>query len=198
MESLTHKTKTYKPSFFTSANPAFLLIILTLAIICGSFLWAKKLSGNESKTETAILYLTRNVPRHLMQRNELKRKQIAEAIEQTAYETSIDPLMITTIVFRESSFYKNSIGKDRPSKGLMQVHGAAATGCDLTTVEGQIDCGSRWLLECYELCNGDDLGALTYYATGKICEAKSQPLKKKMKSRMRLYNKLKELFTNEI
>jgi hypothetical protein len=49
---------------------------------------------------------------------------------------------------------------------LMQVHGVAASVCDLDTVAGQVLCGARWLRAGFDAC-GDWLGAVAMYRTGR-------------------------------
>ncbi len=190
METLTHKTKSYKPSFFTSANPAFLLIILTLAIICGSFLWAKKLQGNESKTDLAILHLVSDYKPHPANKKAYRKKLVA-GFDSAAAKYELDPLLLVAMSYLESSFKSDVIGFKRGAIGLLQVHGVAAKGCELKTVKGQIHCGARWLDKGIKRCGSIEAG-LYAYATGK-CNGKATRAVRAVNKRVKLWKQLQQL-----
>lgn len=75
---------------------------------------------------------------------------------------NIDPLIVIIVIWAETRGVLNVDG-NIGERGLMQCHGVAADGCDLSTPRGQIDCGARWLRAKLDQCGGDVLGALTAY-----------------------------------
>lgn len=79
---------------------------------------------------------------------------------------SIDPLLPSVQISCESSWLFESIGYKKKEKGLMQVHGVAATGYNLKIPSGQIAAGINWLkysiIKCESLKKG-----ISHYATGK-------------------------------
>jgi membrane-bound lytic murein transglycosylase MltF len=116
------------------------------------------------------------------------RGRLTGAISAAAEKHNLPPLLIVAVVYRESSFKTEAKGFAKGEMGLMQVHGRAAAGCELETVEGQIDCGASWLNQCREKCTTVS-GALTAYATGR-CKAKTKRVERLVKSRIRLWKKL--------
>jgi len=105
-----------------------------------------------------------------------------------ANEYDIDPYLLLTIAFYESSLQTTAIG-GRGEIGLMQILGDAAQDCDLLTQRGQLTCGSRWLAKAYEVC-GTWPRALTMYATGE-CKTKSDRVKRIIKFRISKWEELK-------
>ena len=81
------------------------------------------------------------------------------------YQVS-DPLMIATIISMESSWNprsKGTIGE----RGLMQVHGVAARGFNLSSVDGQLEAGIKWFGICLDKCNQSVVQAYNAYGTGR-------------------------------
>lgn len=102
-------------------------------------------------------------PRHRMLRFPEERRHMAEMISDATIYTDVSPLLMVALVKRESSFDENALGK-LGEKGLTQMKGVAARGCDLTTPEGQLACSVRLLTQVHQRC-GTWKGALTVYAT---------------------------------
>lgn len=76
-----------------------------------------------------------------------------ELLVNAAESQGIDPALFVAMAFLESSFDPKAVGK-LGEKGLVQVHGMAQRGCDLTTPEGQATCGARWLQVGVSECGG--------------------------------------------
>lgn len=106
---------------------------------------------------------------------------VARIIVARAQAHSVDPLLVAVVVQHESSFWESKPGRARDpllgkkgEKGLMQVWGAAAVGCDLSTSEGQVDCGARWLSSRLDKAGGDTLQGLMLYQ-GASCSDAAKP-----------------------
>lgn len=84
-----------------------------------------------------------------------------------ANDKGIDPLLIAVLVSCESNWNINAIG-GVGEKGLMQVHGMAAKGFDLSTPDGQLDAGTTHFRRALDKC-GNIHDAIVAYATGS-CE----------------------------
>lgn len=113
--------------------------------------------------DTAIAASVAEWPRHRMLRFPEERRAMAEAISDATIYTDVSPILLVAVVKRESSFDEKALGK-LGEKGLTQMKGVAARGCDLDTVEGQLDCSVRLLTLTHNRC-GSWSGALTVYAT---------------------------------
>ena len=153
------------------------------------------MANGKTKTDAiqaAIHRLTKTNPQNPMQKNPKLLVRMSNAIATTADTYSIPPMILVTIIYKESSFRSDAKGKARSEIGLMQVHGRAAKGCDLSTVEGQIDCGAAWFRYCYDLC-GSYEGAFTAYAVGE-CTTENDRVKWKIGSRIRMWKTLESLF----
>jgi hypothetical protein len=143
--------------------------------------------------DAAIMHLTERAPAHPVRRNERKREALVNSIQESSKRYRLDPMLVTTIIYRESSFRTNRRGFSNNETGLMQVHGKARRGCELTTVSGQVNCGARWLRKCMDVCDGTAYQALTAYATGE-CKHNDAGVRSKVRSRIRLWEKLKRQF----
>jgi hypothetical protein len=113
--------------------------------------------------DVAIAASVKEWPRHRMLRYPEERRHMAEMISDATIYTDVSPLLLVSIIKRESSFDENALGQ-LGEKGLTQMKGVAARGCDLTTPEGQLACSVRLLTQVHHRC-GTWKGALTVYAT---------------------------------
>ena len=112
------------------------------------------------------------------------RSEIAAAICAEAEEHSIPAELLASMAFHESSFDTAAIGT-RGEIGLLQVHGAAAAGCELESVQGQVACGAAWLARWREMCPaGGWYGPLVGYASG-ACGTTSERLRGRILIRLR-------------
>jgi soluble lytic murein transglycosylase-like protein len=94
---------------------------------------------------------------------------------------NLDPLLVSILISSESNWNVDSIGSIG-ERGLMQVHGIAARGHDLTKPEGQLAAGTAHFRRALDQCQGDLKKAFTAYATGS-CDKNFL----KAQRRMRLY-----------
>jgi hypothetical protein len=127
-------------------------------------------------------------PGKLMSKDIEVRADMAIAIVEAARAHGIPPLLLTTIVYNESTFEMTALGK-LGEVGLTQVHGVAARNCDLTTVPGQLECGAKWLAHYYPICKSWEK-SLTAYATRGFCVSTSDTTKSKISYRMRQWKKI--------
>ncbi len=116
-------------------------------------------------------------------------KKLVPTVVEIANRHGVDPLLVAVITSCESSWRVGVVSKSKyKERGLMQVHGEAAKGFDLSTPEGQIEAGVVRLKKALTSC-GSILGALSHYQTSGRCK----PIKH-AKRRLRLYKKAKEAF----
>jgi hypothetical protein len=165
----------------------FLIMIVFLGIVEG----CNNVQASESTTETiskAIWSIVKTSPKNPVFKTQ-PRAELAGWIAEASGRHGIPGLLVTAIVYRESSFRPGAVGSARGEVGLMQVHGAAARGCELDTGRGQIDCGTKWLAACKQKC-GSVERSLTAYAIGK-CETDSKRVKGIVNSRIKLWERLK-------
>lgn len=133
----------------------------------------------------------------------------AEAFEKVligaALDNGIDPALFIAMAYRESSFETTARGR-MGELGLVQVHGKAARGCELTTAEGQARCGAAWLARVTRECGGAivlDLnrcrstasraacsGGLAAYASGS-CSARTVRTAAIIRTRLKLAEKIR-------
>lgn len=140
----------------------------------------------------AIKRFLRVEPEKPLMKNAELRLQMARAIVETSQNRGIPPLLLTTIVYNESIFEVTALGK-LGEIGLTQVHGLAARDCELTTIEGQLDCGAKWLAHYYPICKTWEK-SLTAYATRGLCISESITTKERIAYRMRQWKKIQKEF----
>lgn len=167
-------------------------VLLCIAILSVLILIEVTVSADEVKVQKAIESLLSKAPGRALTRDKQRQAQLANDIVEASGEYDVPSLLLTMIVFRESSFKTNVTGKIG-EYGLVQVHGLAAKNCDLSTQVGQLRCGARWLKKSYNMC-GTWKKALIAYATGK-CKSGSKRVAVLIKSRMELWKKLEEIGT---
>jgi hypothetical protein len=121
-------------------------------------------------------------PNHLLMKNDLERFRVAKVIVDSA--RNIDTVtweLLFAVIRYESSFKHRVMAKDKPSIGMMQLHGRAWSYCsealrreiDKTIIEDQVICGGLWLDHAISLCNGRVDQGLARYATGYMCDYSS-------------------------
>lgn len=120
---------------------------------------------------------------------------IARAAIVAGDEHNVDPLLLLAVAWRESRFLAevSTLSKrgQRGELGLLQLTGAAKKGCDLRTIFGQFNCGAKWLRAKIDECNGDEVGGLSLYMTGKSCR-RIDPAER----RFELYRTLRKVVGN--
>ncbi len=163
-----------------------IVLLLTLAI-------CKPLYANQAVNdiESTMVRLCRLNPRHKVLRDPQWRNKLAVSIVEAAERYHEDPYLLLTIIWCESTLRPHARGK-LGEKGLGQVHGVAARGCDLGTVKGQLLCTAKWLHYSRTRCNGTDGQALARYATGRTCKPRTgSRLSRLVRRRLRIYKGIK-------
>ncbi len=133
-----------------------------------------------------------------------------EMLIEVAEAEGIDPALFVAMAFLESSFDSEAVGAIG-EQGLVQVHGKAKRGCDLSTPRGQAECGARWLTVVSEDCgkavvldkekclktasNGACSGGLAAYASGSC--AASDIVVGLVLRRLRLANKIRPMLLGQ-
>ena len=136
-----------------------------------------------------LIALSVATPNARVMRDPEYRTEIAASImdAQAAYGTPAS--LLTAIAYYESSFDSAAVGK-LGEIGLTQVHGLAASGCELDSVRGQIMCGARWLARWKSVCGGDTwYRPLIGYASGS-CETSSATLRRRIMLRINMANRM--------
>lgn len=152
----------------------------------------KSFEDEVRSVDLAIKHFMRSEPGKLMSKDAEVRIDMATAIVEASRAHGIPPLLLTTIVYNESTFEMTALGK-LGEVGLTQVHGIAARNCDLTTVPGQLECGAKWLAHYYPICKSWEK-SLTAYATRGFCVSTSETTRSKISYRMRQWQKIEKEF----
>lgn len=172
-----------------------LLSILFAASMSVSVLLDAKADEQEVDIDNvtrAIKWLLRDAPGRRLAKSEETQREIAEAVFSAGKNHDIPPLLLLAMAHRESSLHLGATGK-LGERGLMQVHGAAAEGCDLDTYGNQVSCGAAWLRRCINEC-GDIEGGIALYGSGKSCALPRGSSRAQMvRSRIRLWKKLEQV-----
>lgn len=198
-----------KPSKLTFATIVVLAVFLTtifFAVFAAIIAHADPIGDSQTMSspfehetsELAILEVDRGIRFFLRQSpcwglamDGRARREMAEKIAKAAADNGVPPLLLTLMAKRESSFSPEAIGFSRGEIGILQVHGLAARGCDLDTVEGQLDCGARWLRRSFNKCGAWDR-AIANYASGNCTIPKKGAVARIVLSRFRQWQKARD------
>lgn len=142
-----------------------------------------ELEAATQRVDRGIRFVLRRSPCWGIAADSKARRDMAERIVKAAKLHQIPPLLLTVTVKRESSFQSDAIGVSNGEIGLVQVHGLAASRCELETVDGQLECGARWLRKAHDKC-GDWRGAVTAYMSGRCSARRGGRLHKAAQSRV--------------
>jgi len=169
-------------------------VILLLLIAAAGWLFAPAVHGGElgndtACIQTAIKHLLKTAPGRKLARNEEMQAELATDVFNASRAYSVPPLLTLAIAFRESSLKSKTKDGKIGERGLMQVHGFAAKGCDLSTQIGQLNCGVKHLRHCYNRCKTGWIGAFTAYASGS-CTPRTPRTKEVARQRLLLWSKL--------
>jgi len=149
------------------------------------------MTATPSEIDAAIYHILGREPAHHLRKNAEARMALSENIVKVSDEKGVPPLFALSIIFRESDFDEKAVGL-RGELGLMQVAkgNVKRLRCDMTTTEGQIECGTRMLQDAYDVCHSWS-GALTRYATTTgTCRSDDPSVQAKVKIRLRDWQKL--------
>lgn len=136
-------------------------------------------------------------------RKPLWRKELARFIAEEAKAQDLPWELVTSIVYRESSFRPKAKGDidaegNYRSIGLMQVGLGVQAQCrrrglDLTDPHDQIKCGTWHLRDVADnKCDGDLKCAFSWYASGRTGKPDTKHLKSVVRDRFRLAKKMRK------
>ncbi len=190
-------------------NKMVLFLIAMLALVA-FLLWASSvLSAPRDRCDTdelsgvtkAVTFLIHRQP-HPLQDKPGPIADISIAICDAGARYEIDPLLLTAMAYRESTFRPDILSLKTKGKagekGLLQCGKECAGSCPhfLDTIDGQAMCGARWLRQAYADC-GDgatDDQAVAMYADGRTCDKnKSEHLAWVVNRRVRLRDRLRNM-----
>lgn len=147
--------------------------LLVAAILCPALLAARPAGADEPAASAALAAVAqddraaaieRYLDRVFARTNGRVLRQAKTYIPQVvaaARAEGIDPLLVAVIIFCESTWKPKSLGK-AGEVGLMQVHGEAARGFDVATIDGNLAAGCRWLASRIEKYGSVERGVVAY------------------------------------
>jgi len=91
--------------------------------------------------------------------------ELAPMVTEIALEHSVDPLLVAVLVGCESS-WRTKVAGSVGERGLLQVHGDAAIGYDLTKPREQLNAGVTRLLAARAACGEELVNVLAHYQAG--------------------------------
>ena len=89
-------------------------------------------------------------------------KKLIPLVIAAAEKENLDPLLVAVVISCESSWKVGAVGRSHGEVGLMQLHGQAKRGFDVTTVEGNLAAGCRWLASRIEKYGSVERGVRHY------------------------------------
>jgi len=188
-----------------------------VSVLCSSLVAT---ATGDDRLTAAIAFLIDREPGHSKKGDLEYAKEISEAIESAALRYGESQWLIASMAYWESHFRPDVLSLKKKGKadekGMLQCGKKCAAECPhfLDTVEGQALCGVFWLDIANKACQSNDAAALTYYASGEVCDAKDYKpkrcleednteqcyktaqgnLRAKVRRRVNLANKLKNTF----
>lgn len=168
-----------------------LLGLITVAVLIVS---VHLLSEPLPPVSAAIAMLCADTPRHPMLRHPEQRRELADMIHAESRAHDLPALLVTAIVYRESSFLPDAMGS-LGEIGLMQAmpRWYRRYKADRKTPHGQIRAGCALLRYCIDKCRGDIEGGLGLYVSGKGCKVqKGSSIYYAVRRRVRLWKRLEE------
>ena len=114
--------------------------------------------------------------------------EIAAALVAAGRAHAIPVMLLVSMAHHETRFRGHLVG-GLGEVGIIQVHGVARRGCDLSSVEGQAMCGAAWLRRMADHC-GDLESGLTAYAVGACSAEHGSRAFYAVRRRLRLYTRL--------
>lgn len=167
--------------------------------------------GTHAQSGAAVNYLLERDNAPAKDSRWANAARFEELLVDAAEAQGIDPALFVAMAFLESSFDPKAVGK-LGEKGLVQVHGMAKRGCDLSTPEGQAACGARWLQVGVSECGGHVVldwdkcvktaspgacsGGLSAYASGSC--AASETVAWVVRRRLKLAERLRPIMSGEV
>jgi hypothetical protein len=129
---------------------------------------------------------------HDLTKNIAEQVEISDAIQRAATKYRRDYRLIAAVAWGESRLYKNAVSS-AGARGIMQVlpRTAKRYKCNLKTIDGQIDCGTRVKDSYINWCNSVQKG-LGAYLVGKCVRSR------RAMQYFKLYQKLCRLTESEV
>jgi len=180
-----------KSRYLTSLGEATITSLLLLAIILVVYIipWPVASSTETELTdlgavESHIKWFHQNVSEKKLN----KALKHAPVVVEVAHKYDVDPILIAVQIDVESSWNSKANGAIG-EEGLMQVHGIARMGFDMSTPKGQIEAGVNHLVMWNEKCRGVLEWTLCGYHSGHCRSSKCRGKKRAKlwrKARVRL------------
>lgn len=156
--------------FYPTKLGVAVILVVFLALGMPALVWGQDAglatpSDKNSVVEAladAIRHLLRKNPRHRLRRDPLLARITAGEILDAARATDLDPFLVLSTAYRESTLRTEAYNPGKGEYGIMQCHGKAAKGCDQTTSRGQILCGASWLRSRIDHCGSVRAGIAAY------------------------------------
>lgn len=168
------------------AGGVVLVVLLGLAVSATGLVPS---ADTAARVESVLLELCKPAPRHRVNRNTEWREALAGHIADAAERHKEDPILLTVILYCESSFRPSAKGA-MGERGMGQVHGVAGKQCDLGNIRGQVMCSAKWMASSRVVCDGSDSQAMTRYLTGG-CKTKSRRALSNVRRRLRILGRLR-------
>lgn len=148
--------------------------LLIAAVLCPALLAARPAGADEPADPQAALGAPAAADRAVAVERYLDRvfartngrvlrqaKRFIPQVVAAAEAEGLDPLLVAVVIFCESTWKPKSVGK-AGEVGLMQVHGEAARGFDVATLDGNLAAGCRWLASRIAKHGSVDRGMVAY------------------------------------
>lgn len=121
------------------------------------------------------------------------RTELEAAFLSASDQYNIPVFLLVAMAYYET-IYRNQVGDDGRSHGIMQVGkmGRSRCKCDMGTVHGQINCGACWLDMGRKWCGNLD-GGLYAYINGS-CNAKNGRANRAFKVRNKMWAELEDRY----
>lgn len=168
-------------------------------------------TGQTERPKGAVSYLLEKDHTPLKDPRWQDAQRFEAALYGAAVDNGVDPALFIAMAYKESSFDTSARGK-LGEFGLVQVHGKASRHCDLSTPEGQAQCGAKWLSRVIAECGGSVAldakkcretgargacsGGLAGYASGS-CSARTVRTAQIIRSRLKLAEKIRPFLLDE-
>lgn len=168
-----------------------ILVILIILIIGASTLALAHDINREAQAMAEVTRYVEDWSKNLPTRYRRRALRHVYSVAHWSIYYDIDPLLVAVLISLESSWNTRARGK-LGEIGLMQVLARGARkGFNLSTGDGQIQAGVRWLRVCIDDCDGSIRRGVNNYATGS-CTKNWRGLR----YRMRLYSRAVKFFRN--
>lgn len=167
-------------------------ICLTVVLLMLTGINATATTTLRANIEDALLWLCQCCPNHPVRKDMDYRIELVRAFDAAALDVDLDVGLLLSIGYHESAFKADAKGKIG-EVGIMQTHGLALVGQDVSTLKGQVLAGARWLRKCVDKCGTIEKG-LALYASGYTCDPNEAPgITRVVQSRVKLWREIDRL-----